>query len=82
MAAPLNKILQIVIVIAIQPANRGRLLRALQLSLDETLLGAAVRLDSKSAVAPELSLGTETMRCLHQSDQQSRPDRSDERNLA
>src|SRR5271170_4916980 len=34
-------ILQFVIVIAIQSANRGRLLRPLQLSLDEALLGAA-----------------------------------------
>ena len=39
----LEKILQFVIVIAIQPTNRSRSLRALQLSLDEALLGAAVR---------------------------------------
>ena len=60
----LEKILQFVIVIAIQPANRSRPLRALQLSLHESLLGAAVRFDSKSAVAPELPLGTKTMRRL------------------
>jgi hypothetical protein len=71
-----------VIVIAIQPANRGRLLRALQLSLNESLFGAAVRLDPKSAVGPELPLGAETMRCLQQSDQLRRPDRADEWNLA
>ena len=39
----LEKILQLVIVIAIQPTNRSRLLRALQLSLDESLLSTAVR---------------------------------------
>ena len=78
----LEYILQFVIVIAIQPANRSRLFRALQLSLDETLPGATVPLDPKSALGPELSLGAETMRWLHQSDQQSRPDRTDERNLA
>ena len=55
----LKYILQFMIVIAIQPTNRGRFLRALQLSLYETLLGAAVRLDPKSAVGPELSLGAE-----------------------
>src|ERR1700684_193427 len=53
-----------------------------QLSVDETLLGTAVRLDSKPAIAPQLSLGTETVGCLDQSYQQSRPNRSDERNLA
>jgi len=75
-------VLQFVIMIAIQPANRSRLFRALQLSLDEPLLGAAVRFDPKPAVGPELPLGAEAMRCLDQSDQQSRPDRADERNLA
>src|SRR5271170_6239669 len=46
-------ILQFVIVIAIQTTNRSRSLRALQ-PLDEALLGAAARLDPKSAVGPEL----------------------------
>ena len=78
----LEQVLQIVIVVAIQSTNRGRFLRALQFSLDETLFGTAVRFDPKSAVGPELSLGTETMRCLNQSDQQNRPDRADERNRA
>src|SRR5579863_4864251 len=60
----LEEVFQFVIVVAIQPANRGWFLRALQLSLNEPLLGAAVRFDPKSAVAPELPLGTETMWCL------------------
>ena len=68
----LEQILQIVIVIAIQPTNRRRLLRALQLSLDVKVLGAAVCLNPKPAVGPELSLGTKPVRCLDQSDQQSR----------
>src|SRR5580658_646848 len=78
----LEQVLEIMIVIAIQPTNRGRLLRALQLSLDVTLLGTAVGLDSEPEVRPELSLGTKTMRCLDQSDQPCRPDRADERNRA
>jgi hypothetical protein len=78
----LEWMLQFVIVIAIQPTNRGRFLRPLQLSLDKTLFGTAVRLDPKSAVGLELALGAKAMRCLDQSDQQSRPDRADERNLA
>src|ERR1700674_3610616 len=76
----LEQVLQIVIVI--QPTNRSRLFRALQLSLDVTMLGTAVGLDAKPAERPELSLGTKTMRCLDQSDQQRRPDRADERNRA
>jgi hypothetical protein len=71
-----------VIVIAIQPTDRGRLLRAFQLSLDVSMLGTAVRLDPKPAVGPQLALGAETVWGLDQSDQQSGPDRADERNRA
>jgi hypothetical protein len=58
----LEQILQIVIVIAVQPANRDRLLGALQLSMDTAMLGTAVGLDSEPDVRPELPLGTEPVR--------------------
>jgi hypothetical protein len=69
-----------VIVIAVQAANPDQLLGALQLSLDTAMLGTAVGLDSEPALRPELSLGTEPVRCLQERDDQSRPDRTDERN--
>src|ERR1039458_4254853 len=46
------------------------------------MIGAAVRLDSKTAISPQLPLGTETMRCLDDRDQQGRPDWTDRGNLA
>jgi len=77
----LEQILEIVIVIAIQPANRDRLLRASQLSFDIPVLGTAVRLDSKTTVAPELSLGAKPVGGLDQRDQQGRPNGTDRRDL-
>src|SRR5271154_6911407 len=77
----LVEILEIMIVISVQPTNGRWLLRTPELPLDVTILGAAVRLNPKPAISPQLSLGTETMWCLNQSNQQSRPDRPDERNL-
>jgi hypothetical protein len=50
-------IFQLVIVIAILSTNRCRLLRALQYSLKETLLGATVRFNAEPALRPQLSLG-------------------------
>src|SRR6266852_1155800 len=78
----LVEILQIVIVIAIQSTNRDLLLRSLQLSLDGTVIGTAVCFDPKPNVRPKLSLGAKPVRCLEERDQESRPDRSEERNLA
>ena len=46
----LVEILQIVVVIAIHPANRHLLLRALELSIDTTVLGTTVCVDSKTNV--------------------------------
>src|ERR1039458_8020797 len=46
------------------------------------MIGAAVRLDSKTAISPQLPLGTETMRCLDDRDQQRRADRTDRGDLA
>jgi hypothetical protein len=43
------------------PTKLGRML-----SVDETLLGTLVRFDSQPTEGPQLSLGTEPMRCLHQ----------------
>src|SRR5229473_8719799 len=77
----LEQILEIVIVIAIQPANRDRLLGALQPSLDIPVLGTAVRLNSKTTVAPQLSLGAKSVWGLQQRDQQGRSDRTDRGNL-
>src|SRR5229473_5731453 len=78
----LEQILQIVIVMAIQLTNRDLLLRPLQLPLDVTVLGTAVRFNPKPAVRPELSLGAKAMRCLEDRDDKSRPDRTDRRNPA
>src|SRR5712691_6075280 len=75
----LEQVLEIVIVI--QPANRDRLLGALQLSLDIPVLGTAVRLDCKPTVAPELSLGAKPVGRLQQRDQKGRSDRTDRGDL-
>ena len=75
-------ILQIVIAVSIQPANRDLLLGFLQLSLHRTVVGAAMHFDGKTTVLPERSLGAKTMRCLDQRNQQRRPDRTDRRDLA
>jgi hypothetical protein len=63
-----EQILQIMIVIAIQPTNRDRLLVAPQRSIYTTVLGTAVVLDSEPDVGPELSLGTEPVRGLEERD--------------
>src|SRR3989475_11422291 len=77
----LEQIFEIVIVIAIQPANRDRLLRALQPPLDIPVLRTAVRLDSKTTVAPELSLGAKPVGGLDERDQKGRSDRTDRGDL-
>src|SRR4029077_1657214 len=77
-----EKIFQFVIMTSIQPADGGRLLRALQLTANITVLGTAVRFNPKPAVSPELPLGAKTMGCLQDRQDERRPDRADERNLA
>ena len=74
---PAHRKTPVVIVIAVQPANLDRLLSALQLSIDTAMLGTAVGLDSEPDVRPELSLGTEPVRCLQERDDLSCPDRTD-----
>ena len=78
----LENVFQIVIVIAVEPSQRYLLLRRSQLPIDLTMIGAAVRLDSKAAVGPQLPLGAEAMRCLQDRDQLGRADRTNRGNLA
>lgn len=61
----LENILQIVIVISIQPTDRNRSLRSLDLSRNVTIVAAAVGLQTKPAVGPQLLLGAKTLRRLH-----------------
>src|SRR6202166_2895253 len=72
----LKQILQIVIAVAIQSANRDLFLHSLQLSVDPTVIGAALCLDAKSAERPELPLAAETVRGLQNAQQHGRPDRA------
>src|SRR6202043_2503255 len=48
----LKPILQIVITVAVQSANGARFLHSFELSIDTPVIGAALRLDAKSAVRP------------------------------
>src|ERR1700694_1873796 len=48
----LKQILQIVIAVTVQSANGARFLHSLQLSVDTTVIGAALCLDAKSAERP------------------------------
>src|ERR1700686_2550565 len=78
----LKQILQIVIAVSVQSANGDLFLRSLQLPVDSTVIGAAVCLDAKSAIRPQLPLGAETVRSLQNAKQYGCPDRTDRRNLA
>src|SRR4029077_1280853 len=78
----LKDIFQVVIVIRVEPANGQESFGTLELTLDKTVFPAAVGLQSQTAVGPELPLGAKAMGRLNQSDQQSRPNGSDRRNLA
>jgi len=73
--------LQIFIVIVIQTAHRDALSVALQFASHTAVLAAVVSLDRKTAEGPELPLGTETVGCLQQCNQQGSPNRTDARNL-
>src|SRR5947207_12375916 len=53
----LEQILQLVVVVEVQPADEPRLLAAHQLSILETIVGAAARLQPQAAVGPELAFG-------------------------
>jgi hypothetical protein len=71
-----------VIPVAVQSTNGDLFLRSFELSVDLTVIGAAMRLDAKSAVRPELPLAAETVRGLQNARQYGRSDRIDRRNLA
>jgi hypothetical protein len=58
----LKQILQIVIAVSVQSANGVLFLGSFELPVDTTVIGAAVGLDAKSAVGPQLPLGAEPMR--------------------
>src|ERR1700726_4064088 len=57
----LKQIFQIVIVVSVQSADRALLLRSLQLPVHTTVISAALGLDAKTAVGPQLPLGAETV---------------------
>src|SRR5207237_537976 len=52
------------------------------LPVDTAVIGAALGLDAKSAVRPQLPLGAETVRGLQNAKQYGGPDRTDRGNLA
>ena len=70
------------ITVLVKSANGDLFLRSLQLPVDTTVIGAAVCLDAKSAVSPQLPLGSGTVRGLQNTQQYGRPERTDRRNLA
>src|ERR1700745_4108830 len=78
----LEDIFEVVVVVRIQSTKLLRVLGTLQLSFDIAVLRAVVRLQPKTAVGPQLPLGTEPVRCLHQCHQLSGPNRTGTRDLA
>jgi hypothetical protein len=77
----LKQILQLVIAVSVQSADGDLFLRSLPLPVDPTMIGAAMRLDAKSTVTPQLPLGAETVRSLQNAQQYGCPDRTNRRNL-
>jgi hypothetical protein len=65
----LKDVFQIVIVIEVESADRNGSLRSLELSCDVAIFAAGVRLQTETAVGPQLSLRSEAVRRLHQSNQ-------------
>ena len=57
----LEDIFQIVIMVAVEPANGQNFLGAFQLASDEAVFPAGVRLQRQTAVGPQLSLGPEAI---------------------
>src|ERR1700686_5094786 len=64
----LEEILQIMIMVDVETAQRRWFPRMLQLSPCVPVFAAAPRSQAQPAVVPELSLCAETMRCLNESD--------------
>src|SRR6202171_5007490 len=69
------------IMVNVETAQRRWFPRMLQLSPGVPVFAAAPRPQAQPAVVPKLALGTETMRCLNQSDQKGDPDRAQPGNL-
>ena len=65
----LEQVLEIVIVVSIEPTNRYLLLRSSQLSIDVAVFCTVVRFNAEAAVGPQLSLGAEAMRGLQDGNQ-------------
>src|SRR5262249_19023018 len=75
-------ILEIAIVVVTETAHSDALPIALQLSSDIAVLATVVRFHGESAVGPQLPLGTESVRRLHQGQQERSANRTDGWNLA
>ena len=75
-------VFQIMTVVLIETTQLDWLVASLQLTLHRVVFSTAVRLQRQTAVRPELFLGAKPVRRLDQRHQQSRPNRTDIRNLA
>src|SRR6266699_3451305 len=78
----LKNIFQIMIVVGVEPPDGQELLGTFQLALHKSVFPAGGGFQCQTTVGPQLPLGAKTMWRLHQSNEQSRPYRSDRRNLA
>src|SRR5271167_4133808 len=74
-------VFQIMIVVAVEATQLNWLLAPLQLSFHGAVLRTIVGLQPKTAVGPQLSLGSETKRSLDQRGHESSSNRTDRRNL-
>src|SRR5579864_3793003 len=70
------------VMIHVQAAEGRRLLGSLQFAATELVFPAGSGLQRQAAVSPQLPFGPETMRCLHEADQQGHPDWTEDGNLA
>src|ERR1700686_492517 len=77
----LEEILQIMIMVDVETAQRRWLSRMLQLSPCVPVFAAAARPQAQPAVVPQLSLCAERMRGLNESDQKGDADRAQPGNL-
>src|SRR5207302_2026649 len=74
-------LLHLVVVILIETTNLRWFFGTLQLSVYITMLRAVVRFHPQAAIFPQLPLATESVRRLHQRQQQSGSNRADTGNL-
>src|SRR6516162_7778240 len=77
----LEDIFQIVIMVEVQPTDGQGLFGAFQLATDEAIFPAGVGSECQATVGPELPLGTETVRGLHDRNDQSSAHRTNRGNL-